>query len=153
VAPSSLLCSAHAKHVIDFTSDAPESLDHIVLPFDFTCERATAAVCHGLAVWFTVDFNGSTVSVTLDTGPSAPGTHWYQCRLLLPQPIAVNGGQRLTGTLDMVANARYSYDLVLTLALAGSEATTADGAPISSRVSVSLADQQYNFNTPGVAAS
>ena len=45
-------------------------------------------MCHGLAAWFDVAFNGSDAVVTLNTGPAHAGTHWYQCRLLLREPIA-----------------------------------------------------------------
>ena len=72
--PASLLSTEPATHVIDFEHDEPESLDAITMPLSFVCARA--ALCHGLAAWFTVDFNGSTTRSTLDTGPSAPGTHW-----------------------------------------------------------------------------
>lgn len=145
VNPSSLLTPATVQHVIDFEKDEPESLDEISMPLEFVISRP--ALCHGLACWFTVDFNGSNVKVVLDTGPHSAGTHWYQCRLLLREPMAVNAGQRITGSLLMNANDRYSYNLVLTMAIAGSEASTADGQPVKSTVAVNLADQQYNFNT------
>lgn len=145
VPPASLLSTATAKHVIDFMRDEPESLDEIAIPLDFVIDGP--ALCHGLACWFTVDFNGGDVSVTLDTGPDQPGTHWYQCRLLLKQPLAVNAGQRIVGSLRMSANERYSYHLVLSMGLAGSEASTVDGSAITSTVAVNLADQQYSFGT------
>jgi histone-arginine methyltransferase CARM1 len=147
VPPASLLTHATAQHVIDFARDDPSSLDAITLPLDFLVERP--ALCHGLAAWFTVDFEGSVQTVTLDTGPHAPGTHWYQCRLLLREPLAVNAGQRLTGSLRMTANERYSYHLLLSLGVAGSEATTASGQPVASHVAVNLADQQYSFGGCG----
>ena len=68
---------------------------------------------HGLACWFTVDFVGSTTRVVLSTGPESPGTHWYQCRLLLPTPIAVNATQRVSGNMHFVGNAKFSYDIDL----------------------------------------
>lgn len=66
---------------------------------------------HGLGCWFTVDFLGSDAHVTLSTAPDAPGTHWYQCRLLLPTPIAVNASQTVSGNLHFVANTKFSYDI------------------------------------------
>jgi histone-arginine methyltransferase CARM1 len=66
---------------------------------------------NGLGCWFTVDFIGSTSRVVLSTAPDEPGTHWYQCRLLLPTPIAVNKSQTISGSLHFVANKKFSYDI------------------------------------------
>jgi len=68
---------------------------------------------HGLACWFSVDFCGSTSTVVLSTGPQDPGTHWYQCRLLLKTPIAVNATQSVSGNMHFVANTKFSYDVDL----------------------------------------
>merc|ERR1712176_882886 len=56
-------------------------------------------------------FDGSTERVVLSTSPKAPGTHWYQSRLLLRRPIAVNPGQTVSGTLSFKVNDRLSYDV------------------------------------------
>jgi hypothetical protein len=53
---------------------------------------------HGFAGWFDLDFCGSTETVHFSTAPECPGTHWYQCRLLFREPLAVNRGQTVTGT-------------------------------------------------------
>jgi histone-arginine methyltransferase CARM1 len=136
--------------VIDFEKDEPESLHSIDLPFEFAVSRT--AICHGLAVWFDVSFDGSTVKHILSTSPSSPGTHWYQCRLLLKDPIAVNAKQRVVGNLHMAANTRYSYNLTLTMKLGGSEAATTDGSAIESTVHVNLQDQMYHYlSTPAAA--
>ena len=149
VDPSSLLASAPAKLTIDFEHDEPESLHSLSLPFDFAATRT--GLCHGLAVWFDVAFTGSDAVVVLNTGPGQPGTHWYQCRLLLPQPIAVNANQRLAGELTMVANARYSYDLALRMRVVGSELSTVDGRPVESVASIALAEQFYSYLQPTAA--
>ena len=67
--------------------------------------------------------------------------------MLLREPIAVNAGQRIEGTLTMLANERYSYQLHVDLTLVGSAATTADGRPVQSVIGVNLADQQYNLSS------
>lgn len=128
-----------------------QSLHEMTLPLNFVATRT--GVCHGLAAWFDVVFDGSTSRVVLNTGPACPGTHWYQCRLLLKEPIAVNAMQRIGGSLKMVANDRYSYNLTLTMTIIGSEATMADGKPISSTVAVSLQDQQYSYLSAAPAAA
>lgn len=72
------------------------------------------AIMHGLGCWFDIDFKGSTSTVVLSTSPGTPGTHWYQCRLLLAEPLAVNRGQTVSGVLKFAANESFSYDLELT---------------------------------------
>jgi histone-arginine methyltransferase CARM1 len=71
---ASLLSDAVASHRIDFAADDPASLQRVVVPFALTASRA--ALCHGIAAWFDVEFLGSTTHVTLSTGPKCPGTHW-----------------------------------------------------------------------------
>ena len=146
---SSFLSSSTAALTIDFEHDEPESLHELLLPFEFTIART--AVCHGLAAWFDVAFTGSAATVILTTAPGQPGTHWYQCRLLLLNPIAVNAGQRIAGTLRMKANERYSYNLTLSMSLVGSEATTSTREPVTSAVAINLHDQMYHYLTPAAA--
>lgn len=74
---------------------------------------------HGLGCWFDIAFQGTAATVVLSTSPGSPGTHWYQCRLLLPEPIAVNRGQVVSGSLAFKANEHFSYDLTLTARLEG----------------------------------
>ncbi len=150
VDPASLLSSKTCKLTIDFCKDTPESLHKMVMPFEFTSTQTT--LCHGLACWFDVAFNGADVRVTLDTGPSSPGTHWYQCRLLLREPLAVNAMQRIGGTLTMVANDKYSYHLTLSMHIVGSEYTRADGLRISSSVGINLQDQMYHYLSSSTSA-
>jgi histone-arginine methyltransferase CARM1 len=149
VDPSSLLSAATASLTIDFEHDEPESLHDLALPFEFTATRT--ALCHGLAAWFDVSFPGADAVSVLTTAPGSPATHWYQCRLLLREPLAVNVGQRVAGELRMRANAKYSYDLTLAMRLVGSEATTADGRPVQAAAEINLADQYYSYLTPAAA--
>ena len=101
------------------------------------------------AAWFDVTFKGSAVVAVLPTGPASPGTHWYQCRLLLRSPLALNAGQRVTGVLRMVANERWSYNLSLVLTLPGSEHTSSDGTLVQESASAGLQDQLYYYmSTP-----
>ncbi len=88
---------------------------------------------HGLGCWFDIDFQGSAASVVLSTAPGSPGTHWYQCRLLLPEPIAVNRGQVVSGVLAFKVNEHFSYDLTLTARL--------EGTPIACTSIIRLQDQ------------
>ena len=64
---------------------------------------------------------GTQEPVSLSTSPESPGTHWYQCRLLLKEPLAVNKGQSVSGELKFVANESFSYDIDLTIKLDGTD--------------------------------
>jgi histone-arginine methyltransferase CARM1 len=142
VDPASLLTPETNTMTIDFTKDTPASLHRLVQPFDFKVTKT--GLCHGLASWFDVIFDGSTERVVLTTEPSAPITHWWQCRLLLRDPLAINAGQRIGGSLTLVANERYSYNALLEMNIAGSEATTG-GAPISASNFYDLGNQLYHY--------
>ncbi|CAA0834181.1 Probable histone-arginine methyltransferase 1.4 [Striga hermonthica] len=108
-----LLVAPAISHVIDFTSAKEEELYEIDIPLRFV--SSVGARIHGLACWFDVLFNGSTVQRWLTTAPGAPTTHWYQLRCVLEQPIYVMPGQEITGRLRMVAHKAQSYTLYLTL--------------------------------------
>lgn len=88
---------------------------------------------HGLAGWFDINFIGTQEDVVLSTAPECPKTHWYQCRLLLREPIAVNKGQRVVGNLHFTANNSFSYNVGI---MVGIEGTT-----VVSRNCVNLKDQ------------
>lgn len=127
-----------ATHDVDFATCSVEDLQRIEIPFEFVVART--ALLHGLACWFDVMFDGSGNTTCLSTGPSDPATHWYQCRLLVQEPLAVNAGQRIGGKLCMSANEKYSYDLILTVSILG----TAE--PAVTRTSrINLQDQMYAY--------
>lgn len=133
--PSILLCPETITHVINFQTDTVADLAEIVVPLDFVI--AKTELMHGLAAWFDVGFAGKDLPTVLSTGPGSPGTHWYQCRLLLQEPIAVNATQRVKGQLKMVVNDKFSYNLTLTMTL--------DGTTISSTNHINLHDQMYHY--------
>ncbi|KAK2645951.1 hypothetical protein Ddye_021146 [Dipteronia dyeriana] len=108
-----LLVSPAISHVIDFTKSKEEDLYEIEIPLKFISSVGTRV--HGLACWFDVLFDGSTVPRWLTTAPGAPTTHWYQLRCVLSQPLYVMAGQEITGKLRMVAHSSQSYTLYLTL--------------------------------------
>ncbi|KAI4317591.1 hypothetical protein L6164_025452 [Bauhinia variegata] len=108
-----LLIAPPAFHVIDFSKVKEEDLYEIDIPLRFIA--SVGARVHGLACWFDVLFNGSTVQRWLTTAPGAPTTHWYQLRCVLSQPIYVMAGQEITGRLHMIAHNAQSYTINLTL--------------------------------------
>jgi histone-arginine methyltransferase CARM1 len=144
--PSCLLSpSAPVRHRVDFMTVTCEELKRFEVPFSFVAERT--AIMHGMGCWFDIEFAGSGKSgagpVVLSTSPAAPGTHWYQCRLLLPEPIAINRGQRVSGSLQFEANDQYSYDLVLSARL--------KGTGIECTSTIYLQDQSYHYLNHTVA--
>ncbi|XP_023000421.1 probable histone-arginine methyltransferase 1.4 [Cucurbita maxima] len=110
---SRLLVAPSISHVLDFTNIKEEELYDIDIPLKFVA--TVGARVHGLACWFDVLFNGSTVQRWLTTAPGAPTTHWYQLRCILSQPLYVMAGQEITGRLHMVAHSAQSYTIHLTL--------------------------------------
>eukprot|EP00249_Psilotum_nudum_P014385 c24796_g2_i1 orf=667-1953(+) len=102
-------------HTIDFMTVKEEELYELVIPLNFT--TTMAARVHGIACWFDVLFNGSTVQRWLTTAPGAPTTHWYQLRCVLSQPLYVMAGQTITGHLFMVSHSSQSYTLNLTMSV------------------------------------
>ncbi|EQC27104.1 histone-arginine methyltransferase CARM1 [Saprolegnia diclina VS20] len=133
--PSVLISGSTVSHTLDFGRMAVEDFHGFDIPFQFTINRTS--ILHGLACWFTVDFIGSTATVVLSTAPSETGTHWYQCRLLLKQPIAVNSSQSVSGNLHFVANKKFSYDIDMEVRL--------DGTTITSTNQIRLHDQMYHY--------
>ena len=124
------------RHTIDFSKDSAASLKDFTVPFSFPTDRT--AILHGIAAWFDVLFDCTSHKVSLSTGPYTAGTHWYQCRLLLEDPIAVNAGQTVSGTIRFIANDKYSYDIDLDIKL--------DGVPgIEKSMRFSLADQYFAY--------
>ncbi|KAE8076758.1 hypothetical protein FH972_015385 [Carpinus fangiana] len=108
-----LLVAPPIFHVIDFMKSKEEDLYEFDIPLRFI--SSVGARVHGLACWFDVLFNGSTVQRWLTTAPGAPTTHWYQLRCVLSQPIYVMAGQEITGRLHMIAHNAQSYTIYLTL--------------------------------------
>jgi len=141
--PSVLLADTTATHTVDFSKDSIASLEDINIPFTFRITKT--AILHGIAAWFDVSFNGSTAAVKLSTSPHAPGTHWYQCRLLLKEPLAVNRTQEVQGSVHMVANDQFSYTVTITVTLSGTE--------ISSSNVLNLHDQMYHYLQDPTAAT
>ena len=142
--PNILIAGTPAKKFFDFQTAPISSLLSFSVPFSF--EVTTTSICHGLACWFDCDFLGSEATIVLSTAPDKPGTHWYQCRLLLRDPLAVNRGQRLHGIMHFTANDSYSYDVKL-------EAMVGDGTFVPrSDNDIHLQDQHYHYLTSASSA-
>jgi hypothetical protein len=85
--------------------------------FYFKHRIEKAGLVHGYALYFDAIFKGSESYVTLQTGPLHPATHWYQTRFLLREPLGVNKGQLVEGTLKMVANREQTFNVNLKVSI------------------------------------
>ena len=134
-----LLSFSRTVHCIDFSTVTCEELKSFEIPFSFRIDKMGILHCFG--GWFDIMFLGSSAHVQLSTSPDHPGTHWYQCRLLLLEPIAVNRGQVVSGKMVFRANQKFSYDIHITANL--------EGTNITSKNVVHLHDQAYNYLQDG----
>jgi len=115
--PNNVLAAA-TEYQIDFHTVTKEELKDVRIPLVY--ESISVGVIHGVACWFDVTFDPPDATcnpVVLNTAPGCPLTHWWQCALLLKQPIGVNTGQKLTGMLTMEAHQMQSYNVELSLQL------------------------------------
>lgn len=96
----------------------------------------STAIMHGIGGWFDINFLGSQENVVLSTAPECPGTHWYQCRLLFSEPIAVNKGQTVIGELHFTANASYSYFIDIVASIDGTSVITQNRVNLKDQVSL-----------------
>jgi histone-arginine methyltransferase CARM1 len=138
-----------STYTFDFTTcTVHDDLEHFTIPVRFVITKTS--LMHGFICWFDVDFIGSQSLVTLSTGPRAPGTHWYQIRLLLAMPLAVNMGQIVSGTITMKANKKFSYDIDIYAQVDG--VVMGNGNVLSSTNSISLHDPYYHYLSSPAAA-
>jgi len=135
IPPTSLMSSQRVEHTIDFSRVSNQELQNFEVKFAFKIDKT--AIMHGLAGWFDLNFIGSTETILLSTSPDCPGTHWYQCRLLFHEPIAVNKGQHVSGSIVFEANEKFSYNLHITAKLEGTDIVTTNV--------VHLHDQSYHY--------
>jgi histone-arginine methyltransferase CARM1 len=123
--PPNVLISNTAEHTFDFSTCTESELQDFTIPLSL--QVAAPCTIHGIASWFDVLFDGSTVQRYLSTSPGLPVTHWFQLRCVLESPIIVyKPGDTVSGELRLVAHSRQSYDVHLTLRAAGPE----PGAPL-----------------------
>lgn len=141
--PSTAIISPHrTKHTIDFSVVEPAEMHKFDVDFKFKID--TTAIMHGIGGWFDINFLGSVETVILSTAPDSPGTHWYQCRLLFKDPIAVNKGQTVSGRLAFSANDKFSYFIDMTARIEGTDVETSN--------KINLHDQMYHYLYSGVSS-
>jgi len=97
----------------DFRTIRSEELAAFDIDLKFTAKET--CVLHGLATWFEAHFEGSSCSVILSTSPWDTLTHWWQTRLMLLEPLAINIGQEITGIFSFAATEANTYDCRLVM--------------------------------------
>ena len=63
----------------------------------------------------------------MTTSPYAEPTHWQQVRFLFPEPLAVNRGQKLAGSIRCVVNDQRSYTMSARFQLLNPDGTASAG--------------------------
>lgn len=112
-----ILMAKPCIHSTNFLTTSEEQLQNIHIPLSYT--MLMTGTIHGLAFWFDVAFLGQSNHVYLSTAPQEPLTHWYQVRCLLPNPVFVRAGQKVSGSVTLHANQRQSYDVEMEVTLDG----------------------------------
>lgn len=110
--------SAVCRYMIDFSTISQSDLREFDVPLGFDCVDE-ATVVHGLGAWFDLSFLQADDDLQgcpaeqnyMTTSPFAPSTHWAQVRLFFREPLALNAGQKVFGSLHFRVNANRSYDI------------------------------------------
>ena len=131
-----LISGQRTVHSVDFQTVTAKELQNFCISYQFRIDKTD--LMHGIAAWFDLEFNGSDNRIILSTAPDQPGTHWYQCRLLLREPMGVNRDQTVSGRLDFEANDKASYFLDLESRLDGTAVTGGNKR-------INLHDQMYHY--------
>ncbi|CAK0843901.1 unnamed protein product [Prorocentrum cordatum] len=114
--PDQLRADASTQ-AFDFRTLLPEELQDFSV--GLACRAKSTCVVHGVAGWFEAHFEGSACSVILSTSPWDCCTHWWQTRLMLEQPLAVNEGQAVSGSVAFAACEGNTYRCRLVLESGG----------------------------------
>lgn len=109
------ICEKPCTKNFNFKTLKCEELHEFKIDLEFEVMKTT--LMHGIASWFDTSFKGSSGETVLSTSPYSMPTHWYQIRLLLPEPLAINKGQKVIGSIVFKANNIRSYYIYLKIGL------------------------------------
>ncbi|WFD01299.1 type I protein arginine methyltransferase [Malassezia yamatoensis] len=144
------------RYMIDFSTISMDNLRTFDVPIALDCVHEPVVV-HGLGAWFDLSFlqpeevedDIDNPQFAMTTSPFAPATHWAQIRLLFPEPLAMNTGQCLLGTLHFQVNERRSYDIQADLYVPLSNETS-NVTLFRRKAFWKLDNQTYSWETTGI---
>ncbi|TIC16937.1 Sec1-like protein [Wallemia mellicola] len=151
--PNQLIANTTNNHAIDFYTCSMDDLYAFTIPFTWQITRTS--LMHGIAGWFDLHFKSPKaggVDLYLSTGPTAPRTHWQATRLLFKEPLAVNAGEVVKGSLKFKVNDQRSYDIVGSIEIESSKEQYDLKHPLNQfnpyfrQAEWRLHDQTYNYN-------
>jgi len=98
VSPSAMLSDREGEQIIAVDC-AKVTYDELLEPMggEVVLVAERDARCHGLVLWFDVDFYGRA---KLSTSPTAEQTHWYQTVLMFEEPCVMRAGAAWRGTVE-----------------------------------------------------
>jgi histone-arginine methyltransferase CARM1 len=118
--PKSIMADTSA-HFVDFHTITLDKLKEFSIPIKWRINFT--GLIHCIGGWFDVSFipPSPTANNTyqLSTHPGLERTHWHQIRFLLREPLAVNFGQEVTGTMHFKVNNARSYTISCELSMQG----------------------------------
>uniref|UniRef100_A0A8D1M3A0 Protein arginine N-methyltransferase 2 n=1 Tax=Sus scrofa TaxID=9823 RepID=A0A8D1M3A0_PIG len=106
----------------------PEKVDVLVSEWMGTClltmkgdlcfDIKKAGTLHGFTAWFSVQFQNleeDEPQLVLSTGPLHPTTHWKQVLFMMDEPVPVQAGDVVTGTVMLQRNPVWRRHMSVTL--------------------------------------
>ncbi|SPO25014.1 related to HMT1 - hnRNP arginine N-methyltransferase [Ustilago trichophora] len=95
----------------------------------------------------TIDSTASTTAGNfMTTSPYAEPTHWQQVRFLLPEPLAVNRGQKIAGSVHCKVNDQRSYTMTAHLRLQNPDGTASESKATTRTAVWRLDRQTYSWS-------
>ncbi|KAJ1966831.1 Nuclear SAM-dependent mono-and asymmetric methyltransferase [Dispira parvispora] len=98
---------------IDILTVKKEDLTFTV-PFEITCTRRDYV--HALLVWFDIEFSACHKPIRFTTGPRGKYTHWKQTVFYVPDEMAVDQDDVISGTITSKPNEKNPRDLDISIA-------------------------------------
>lgn len=90
--------------------------------------------------------NNAAAGNFMSTSPYAEPTHWQQVRFLLPEPLAVNRGQKISGSVHCKVNDQRSYTMTAHLRLQYPDGTAFDSKSTTRKAVWRLDRQTYSWS-------
>lgn len=99
VKPQNMCSSVEELAELNLYNSTVQGVQHLSCKLNLKFEQDSTV--HGLVGWFDCYFDSLTKSVVLSTSPFADTTHWKQAIFPFKDPMSVNAGQSISGTVDI----------------------------------------------------